>query len=247
MIEVQFVNYLEITHPLLATRSLRHSTPDHLRLHLWRLFVPPVSCELARLASRFIEADLSSMGTVKGDSAQSAPPDAIPQSGVASSRPAQATTSIIAPASMSAVVSAASTGSSTVKTSTSAQRASRSAVASASKPTSIKASTDTSVESAPGSAMAPTSTVPGGGAVLIGDSSMSDAADSSASATASEAESTPVASSPVSVSVANDPSAAVPSAPMTGPASPVGVTRPVKGCGRSRSRRPHRGPHGAAI
>jgi hypothetical protein len=215
VIKVQSQNFQETTHLSLDTRSLQHSTLAPRLLQLWHLSLLPVSCESTCFASRFLVADLSSMGTVKGDTAQSAPQDAIPQAGDATSRPAQATTSIVSSASVSAIVSATETSSTTAKPVNSAQ-------------------------SAPSSAVAPTSTgsaIPGGGAVLIGDTISSDAADSSASATSIDAIATSGTLSPVSVSAANGPSAAVPSAPMSGPSSSVAATRPVKACGRGRKRR----------
>jgi hypothetical protein len=182
------------------------------------------------------------MGIVKGDPSYSAPPDAVPQTGIATSGYAQATPAVAsgypAPASSGAV--------------TSAQPAASQAAAAA--PSNVA------------------SVVPGGGAVLIGESSpgaaypsASTSAGAPAAVPSSDPANPPVANPPIAdpavanPSVANPPAANPPAASVVVPANggtaeemsdgssvpvpapaPTQEAIPPKGCGRNGKKGPYR-------
>jgi len=237
--KVRLLSFLETTLMPTVTRRLQASILALPRSRPSPRFLLPISGRWssgpASLLTKY------SMGIVKGDPSYSAPPDAVPQTGVVTSGYAQATSAIASGYSAPANSGAA----------TSAQPAASQATAPA--PSNVA------------------STSPGGGAVLIGESSVGAAytsastpADAHAAVPSSVPASPPVADPPAAnPSVANPPAANPPAVsvvvPANGgtaeemssgsseavpvPAPAAGPTQeaiPPKGCGRKGRNRPYR-------
>jgi hypothetical protein len=235
----QFRTFLETTLMPRLTRRLLVSTLDLPRSRPSPRFLLPISGRWSLGPGPSLTRNR--MGIVKGDPSYSAPPDAVPQTGVVTSGYAQATSAVASGYSAPANSGAA----------TSAQPAASQATAAA--PSSVA------------------SVVPGGGAVLIAVSSPGTAYSSAstpagvpATVPSSVPASPPVADPPVAnPSVSNPPAANPPAASVVVPASggadqemsdgssgavPVPVPNPAptpeaippKGCGRKDRKGPYR-------